>query len=84
MEEPKRYSIKIVKSKMRGNDQEKIVENKTLEELIEYFSYTLSIVNFGRDNSQDPKTIKSFVSKLQKGYDKKEARCYDRTFVELI
>ena len=56
----------------------------TLEELIQYFGYTLEVGNSWNSKiNRNPKTIKSFISNLQKSYEEKEANCFSRTFVEL-
>ena len=34
-------------------------------------------------NIRKPRTIKSFISNLQKSYEEKESSCFERTFVEL-
>jgi len=57
----------------------------TLPELIEYFGYTLECGNsWNRKIQKNPKTIKSFISNLQRSYEEKEANCYERTFVDLV
>jgi len=85
MKTEKRYSIKTVKHRMSGGNRESLVENKTLSELIDYFGYTLEVGNsWNRKINRQPKTIRSFVSNLQKSYEEKEASCYDRTHVELV
>jgi hypothetical protein len=78
--EPKQFKINITHTR-RGD---KIIEG-TLEYLIGYFGYTLEIGNsWNRKINREPKSIKSFVTNLQKSYEEKEASCYERTFVELI
>lgn len=75
----KNYKI-ITDHSRRG---EKITEG-TLEELIRYFSYTLEVgASWNQKINRNPKTIKSFVTNLQKSYEAKEACCYDRTSVSL-
>jgi len=55
----------------------------TLEYLIGYFSYTLEIGNsWNYKISRNPKTIKSFVSNLQKSFEEQEACCYERTNIK--
>jgi hypothetical protein len=57
----------------------------TLEELIQYFGYTLEVgASWNSKVNRKPKTINSFISNLQKAYAAKEASCYNRTFVELV
>jgi hypothetical protein len=78
--EPKQFKINISHTK-RGD---RIVEG-TLEYLIGYFGYTLEIGNsWNRKINRTPKTIKSFVTNLQKAFEEKEASCYERTFVDLV
>lgn len=77
----KTYKVKIEHTR-RG---ERIVEG-TLDYLVnQYFGYTLEIGNsWNKKITRYPKTIKSFVSNLQKSYEEKEAQCYERTFVSLV
>lgn len=77
----KTYKVRITHDR-RG---ERIVEG-TLHYLVnQYFGYTLEIGHSHNARIQrHPKTIKSFISNLQRSYDEKEAACYDRTFVELV
>jgi len=81
MSKQKIYKIKVTHTR-RG---EKIVEG-TLDYLLnDYFGYTLEIgASWNRKINRHPKTIKSFISNLQKSYEEKEAACYERTSVELI
>ena len=81
MKKEKTYKIKISHTK-RGD---RIVEG-TLDYLInDYFGYTLEIGHSWNNKiNRNPKTIRSFVSNLQKSYYEKEAACYERTFVELV
>ena len=59
----------------------------TIEELKQYFGYTLEI---GRSwnrkikHPNDIKTIKQFITALEKSYDEKEANCYNRTSVSYV
>lgn len=57
----------------------------TLEGLIKYFSYTLEVGHSyePRKINLQPKTIKSFMSNLEKSLDIKEGACYERTLVSL-
>lgn len=77
----KTYKIRITHDR-RG---ENIVEG-TLHYLVnQYFGYTLEIGHSWNPKIQrHPKTIRSFISNLQKSYEEKEATCYNRTFVELV
>ena len=66
--------------------RETIIEGD-LEYLKNYFSYTLEI---GRNwnkkikHISDIKTIKSFITNLEKSFDEKEASCYERTSIRLL
>lgn len=65
---------------------EKIIED-TLEGLKSYFGYTLEIGRSWNNKIKhlsQIKTIKSFVTNLQKSYEEKEGACYERTFVKLV
>lgn len=74
----KTYSIKVEKKRER-------IVTGTLEELIQQFSYTLEIgASYNSKINRNPKTIKSFISNLQKAFSEKEAACYDRTYVVLV
>jgi hypothetical protein len=77
------YTIIVTKSKIIGKDQvKKVVGN--LEYLVGYFGYTLECGNsWNKKINKKPKTIKSFITNLQKSYSEKEASCYDRTYVEI-
>jgi hypothetical protein len=75
----KTYKIKVVRK-----EREKIIED-TLENLIEYFSYTLEVGHsWNRKINKNPTTIKSFISNLRKSFEEKEGGCYERTYIELI
>ena len=75
----KKYKIVIQK-----NDRERIVE-VTLEGLIDYFGYTLEIgASWDKRVNQKPKTIRSFMTNIQRAFEAKEACCYQRTFIKLI
>lgn len=58
-----------------------------LEDAKSYFSYTIDVGNSYNKKIKkitEIKTIKSFVSNLQKAYEEKECACYNRTWVRLI
>ena len=82
----KEYSIKLKKIRIgRGRKDSERVYKGTLSELIEMFYYTLDLGSSVRKSiNKNPKTIKSFISNLRKSFEIKEARCYDRTIIELI
>ena len=80
----KEFSIKLKKIRIGRSDSEKIYKG-TLSELIEMFYYTLDLGNSVRKSiNKNPKTINSFISNLRKSFEIKEAKCYDRTIIELI
>lgn len=80
------FTIQTTKVTGRGDRPNRVnTQTGTVEELTQYFSYTLEIGNSWNNKiSRNPKTIKSLVSNLQKSYDEKEGSCYDRTSVKLI
>lgn len=68
----------------RGDKNPNIVSG-TLEELIDRFSYTLLVgYSYDKKINRYPKTIKSFISNINKAFDIKEGSCYERTSVTLI
>lgn len=80
----KEYSIKITKTRI-GRDIYFRIDKGTLAELIKKFSYTLEIgKSWNPKINRNPKTIKSFISNVQKSFAEKEACCYDRIYIELI
>ncbi len=82
-----RYKTKMVelyKLKKTYKDRESIVEG-TLQDLINYFSYTLEIGHsWNKKIQKQPKNISSFLRNLHDSFSEKEAACYGRTFVELV
>lgn len=73
---------KIKHTPTRGND---FIVQGTLSYLINYYSYDLLIGNsHNKKISVNPRTIKSFISCLQKSYYIIESGCYNRTSIELI
>jgi len=80
----KEFSIKLKKIRIGRSDSEKIYKG-TLSELIEMFYYTLDLGNSVRKSiNKNPKTIKSFISNLQRSFEMKEGNCYERTIIERI
>ena len=79
----KEKTYKILVSHTRRGDS--TVEG-TLDYLTnQYFGYTLECGHsWDKKIQRYPKTIKSFVSNLQKSYAEKESACYERTFVSLV
>ena len=80
----KEYTI-ITSKSGRATPEPRVNEvTGNLEYLIDYFGYTLEVGNsWNKKINTKPKTIKSFVSNLQKAFEEKEACCYDRTYVSL-
>lgn len=75
----KSYKIQITRK-----DRDTIKEG-TVEELTNYFSYTLEIGNsWNKKINKNPKTIKSLITNVQNSYYEKEASCYERTYIQLI
>ena len=75
----KTFKIKI--SHSRRSDRS--VEG-TLEYLRNYFSYTLEVGNsWNRKINMSPKTLKSFVSNLNKSFEEIESSCFERTHIEI-
>jgi hypothetical protein len=76
----KTYKI-VVEKKGRENIYEGTLEHFKKN----VFGYTMEV-----GKSWDPKvnmnarTIKSFVTNLQKAYEAKEAQCFERSFVRLV
>ena len=78
LKQPKTYTV--IKSRKGRTDE----IQGTLEEPISYFGYTLEVGHSWNPKIQrNPKTIKSFISNLEKSYDEKESSCYERTSVRL-
>ena len=76
--QPKTFTV--IK-RYKGRDSE---ISGTLEELQEYFDYTFEVgCSWNSKIIRKPKTIKSFISNLQKSYEEKEGACFERTFVGL-
>jgi len=71
------YTIRINTIRAYGKDSSREVSG-TLEELTEYFSYTLEI------GSLHPKTIRGLLSAVQKVSDIKTGCTYIRDWYELV
>ena len=79
---PKLYSITTSRN---GRNYESGFH--TIEELKSYFGYTLEIGRSWNRKIKHPneiKTIKQFITALEKSYDEKEANCYIRTSVSYV
>lgn len=78
--------VKTYKIEKTYKDRTSVIEGD-LEYLKNYFSYIFEI---GRSWNRkikpisEIKTIKSFISNLEKSYDEKEGACYERTSINLI
>lgn len=87
MNREKEFSIRITRTRL-GRENSEIefrVVKGTLAELITKFSYTLEIGKSVRPSiNRYPKTIKSFISNLQKSFEIKEGDSYNRTIVTII
>ncbi|MBQ8969213.1 MAG: hypothetical protein IJ064_05735 [Bacteroidaceae bacterium] len=70
MKEPKRYTLILTRMFMYNRPNETREVEGTLEELTEYFSYTLNVGHSHKTSiPEKPKTIKSLVSAVNKSYD---------------
>jgi hypothetical protein len=80
MDREKEFSIRITRTRL-GRDNSFTIAKGTLAELIKKFSYTLELGNSVRSSiNRNPKTIKSFVSNLQKSFE--IIYCYDRIIIK--
>lgn len=81
---PKEYTIKVTTIRSYGEDRVNEV-NGTLEELIEHFGYTLEIGHgYNSRINLRPKTIRGFLSAIQKASDIKYGCTYTRQYFELL
>ena len=77
----KKYAVKVI----RGS-RERIVERNSIEELVEYFGYTLEVgKSWEREkgNSRintNPKSLKSLVTNLNKAASNASRNGYSSTF----
>ena len=77
---------KIYKIQKAYKDRTYTIEGD-LEFLKNYFSYIFEIGRSWNKKIKHPseiKTIKSFITNLEKSYDEKEGACYERTSINLI
>ena len=75
----KEYTIKKIR-----NGRETLVTGD-LDYLKQYYGYTLECgASWNSKINRYPKTIKSFISNLDKSYDETEGSCFNRTSIELI
>ncbi len=66
----------------RGN--EKIIEG-TLEELTQYFGYTLECGHSWNPKiNKNPKNLKSLISNINKSYKETQGSCYDPDYVSEV
>lgn len=81
---PKEYTIKVTTVRAFGEDKVQKVSG-TLEELIDYYSYTLEIGHgYNSRINFRPKTIRGFLSAIQKASDIKYGCTYTRQYFELL
>lgn len=74
----KTYTVVVTR---KGRDREVA---GTVEELKNYFSYTLEVGNsMERKINRNPTTIRSLLLNVQKSYGEKEAACMERTSISL-
>ena len=79
-------SLKIYKIEKEYKGRTNIIEGD-LDYLKDYFSYTFEIGRSWNKKIKHPseiKTIKSFMTNLQKSFDEKEGSCYERTSINLL
>lgn len=83
MKAPKIYTIKVLTIKTRGEDR--LTEKSgTLEELIEYFGYTLEVGHsYDHRINRHPKTIRGLVSAAQKSSDIMYGSTFTREIIGL-
>lgn len=70
----------------RSGDNKTQTGFKTLQSLKKYFGYTLEVGRSWNNKipyASDIKSIRQFMTALQKSYEEKEAACYDRTMVSV-
>ena len=81
---PKTYTVKVTTIRSYGEDRVSEVKG-TLEELIRYFGYTLEIGHsYNSRINTHPKTIRGFLSAIQKASDIKYGCTYTRQYFELL
>jgi hypothetical protein len=72
--------IHYVKKYHRG--RQTIIKG-TLEGLINYFRYTLECGHSWNNKiSENPKTIKSFITNVNKSFDETQGGCFERDYIE--
>lgn len=87
MKSPKLYSIQMSRSGRGSNNSVSETGPRTVDELKQYFGYTLEIGRSWNKKIKHPsdiKTIKQLMTALEKSYEEKEAACYSRTYLKLI
>lgn len=88
MKTPKLYNIQM--SRQRSSlSSYRVSETgpRTVDELKQYFGYTLEIGRSWNSKIKHPsdiKTIKQLMTALEKSYEEKESACYNRTCLTLI
>jgi hypothetical protein len=84
---PKLYNIVYSRSGRSSSGRVSETGFRTLEDLKDYFGYTLEVGRSWNSKIKHPndiKTIKQFMTALEKSFYEKEAACYDRTSLTLI
>ena len=76
--------VKVYELEQTYRDRKRVVKG-TLSELLNYYSYTFEVgYSWDKKINKNPKTIKSFISNLEKSFDIKEGSCYSRTHIQLL
>lgn len=76
----------MMRLKKERNGKERIVEGKTIEDFEVYFGYTLLLAfEAGKIKKKGGfRTLKQFVTTLEKAFDYVEGCCYERTSITII
>ncbi|MBR1526675.1 MAG: hypothetical protein IJ640_08455 [Prevotella sp.] len=82
MKEPKKYTLLKTRMFLSSRPTEEREVEGTLEELVDYFSYTLMVGHSHKSSiPEKPKTIKSLVSAVNRAFEIKDG---GMTCVELL
>jgi hypothetical protein len=87
MKPAKLYNIQMSRYGRGSSDSVSETGPHTIDELKQYFGYTLEIGRSWNRKIKHPseiKTIKQLMTALEKSYEEKEANCYARTSLTLI
>ena len=78
--QPKQYNIQI-----NGRNNSTRTTTGTIEELTQYFSYTLEVGNsWDKSVNRTPKTINALISNVNKAYDAATGNGYSGKSIELV